>query len=97
MFHIWLLKESSLTQKHLLSFSNSTGSKGLSSNNNCWAGTHDFHQPFNVKPFGVQSNAGANVFINAPFTQDGDLWVSFVQPENWPGRRWRLKGGRIIA
>jgi len=37
MFHIWLLKESSLTQKHLLSFSNSTGSKGLSSNNNCWA------------------------------------------------------------
>ena len=32
-----------------------------------------------------------------PFHRGCDLCASLVRPQNWPGRRWRQKGGRAVA
>ena len=37
------------------------------------------------------------VQVIPPLHRDCDLSASIVRPQNWPGRRWRQKGGRTVA
>ena len=39
----------------------------------------------------------ALVAIIPPLHRGCDLSASIVRPQNWPGRRWRQKGGRTVA
>ena len=34
---------------------------------------------------------------NTPLYRGCDLCASLLRPQNWPGRRWRHKGGRKVA
>ena len=38
-----------------------------------------------------------SVFLIPPLHRGCDLCASLVRPQNWPGRRWRQKGGRTVA
>ena len=38
-----------------------------------------------------------SLFLIPPLHRGCDLCASLVRPPNWPGRRWRQKGGRTVA
>ena len=58
----------------------------------CWPFTRIIHCSTMDSPHKVTSNA-----VIPPLHRGCDLCASLVRPQNWPGRRWRQKGGRTVA
>ena len=50
-----------------------------------------------IHPWPVNSPHKWLVGPYTPLHRGCDLCASFVRPQNWPGRRWRQKGGRTVA
>ena len=55
-----------------------------------------------LNPFVLQwitrpSTHAESFLLIPPLHRGCDLSASIVRPQNWPGRRWRQKGGRMVA
>ena len=50
-----------------------------------------------VVPLNLATRDHFEPLVIPPLHRGCDLCASLVRPQNWPGRRWRQKGGRTVA